>query len=156
MAKRTYAFLFLLFFVFACGDDAPSAKEEIDSSLADLEESSEEYSKEFCVCYADITNNGDMNQCIMEQGTTNPLPTACERDVAECYAEDYTVFIRCATNAIDEFRRCISSCPTSSSQIDSCVNTLNMRQSTCDKNLPADVKIHMDACTSGQKFTCDN
>src|SRR5690554_4392934 len=98
MSKKMYLCIVCVLFAFsfACGDDEPSAAQEIDSTLAEYEKVSEDHSKDFCVCYADLFFEGNMNQCVRDQQLGEILPTACERKVAECYVDEFTVYLRCS------------------------------------------------------------
>lgn len=150
--KRIYMCLFALLLVWGCGDDSQSGADKVNEAIAEANAASEQYSKTFCTCYADIVTNGNMAQCMRQSAIPMDLKTSCEQKVAECYADDFAIHARCTANAITTYTSCIASCPGT---LDNCNALYNQKYSVCASNLPTDLRIAMDACETGQPFTCE-
>lgn len=146
----------MLFAGWSCGDDESAqekSKNSVNAALSDYNQTADSFTKTLCTCFADANYAGDMHQCMLENNGQVIL-SGCQMDVATCYADDFTVYLRCVTNAVSTYNACVASCSTDQAYMQGCNAQHQTKLNNCNKNLPTDIRINMDACEAGQLFSC--
>jgi hypothetical protein len=156
MMKRIWLLLCVGVFTVACGDDGGSGSpaQRVDSAISGINDINQQIVDTICTCYSDIYYEGDKNACIQDVDIDHVSLSACERAVATCYVDGFASVTSCGVDAIRAYDDCLSSCPMSDHDRQSCEDIRNGKLTLCDANTPQEITQGLQDCRRGETFVC--
>jgi hypothetical protein len=141
--------------VAGCGEEESSGPPSLQDSATKMNRAMDDFVAQFCECYADDIYNGDLNTCqAAESPDEYSLPTGCNRDVIECYSDDFRQFANCYSAAISELTDCFAFCPETQTHMEHCESQFDDALEKCALDVPTGMLVGSQQCDDGETFVC--